>query len=157
VACISLALVLTVDARAESEIYKYVDEDGVVSFSSKPPPEATEVKPVDVPEGNIIHKRKLTDKEKEFQRMDKELSKKLDRRISESKKRAHEITSAKQEVKKKKEALESGKIIKPGDRIGTASGHSRLRPSYYERVKQLEEQLKIAEEKLKKLDTSYIQ
>ena len=151
VACISFALVLTVDARAESEIYKYVDEDGVVSFSSKPPPESTEAEPVDVPEGNIIHKRKLTAKDKEFQKKDRELTKKLNQRINERKERAREIASAKQEVKERKEALENGKIIQPGDRIGTASGHSRLRPSYHQRVERLEKELAAAEEKLSKI------
>lgn len=153
--CISLSLVLAVDAYAESKIYKYVDKNGVVSFSSKPPPGAKEAAPVDIPEGNIIHKRTdLTEQEKEFQRKDKELGAKLDQRIKKQKERAREIASAKQEVKKRKEELEKGKEPLPGERVGTVYGNSRLRPSYHQRVKRLEEQLAAAEKKLKDLEKS---
>lgn len=153
--CITLSLALAMNAYAESKIYKYVDENGVVSFSSKPPTEAKEAVPVDIPEGNIILKGESTDKDKEFQRKDKELSKKLDQRINEQKERAREIASAKQEVKKRKEELEKGKTPLPGERVGTVYGHSRLRPSYHQRVERLEEQLAAAEKKLKDLEKSY--
>lgn len=143
--CISLALSLTVDVGAENKIYKYVDEDGVVSFTSKPPPEATETEPVDIPEGNIIRKRELTKQTREFQTKDRKLSRKLDTRINEFKKRAEEIASARAEVKTKKENLEKGKVPLPGERVGTVYGHSRLRPSYHKRVKSLEAELAAAE------------
>jgi hypothetical protein len=96
----------------------------------------------------------LTDKEKEFQKMDSELSKKLDQRIEKQKRSARKIALAKQEVKKRKEELERGKVPLPGERVGTVSGYSRLRPSYHQRVKRLEKQLKIAEAKLRELEAN---
>ncbi len=153
--CISLALALTVDVSAETKIYKYVDENGVVSFTSKPPSEVTETEPVDIPEGNIIHKRKLTKKTRKFQNKDRNLSEKLDKRIDEFKKRADEIATARAEVKTRKENLEKGKVPSPGERVGTVTGHSRLRPSYHNRVKRLEAELAAAEKKLSELENKY--
>jgi hypothetical protein len=153
---ITLALVITSNVMAESEVYKYVDENGVVSYSSKPPTNETEAEAVDIPKGNIMD-TELSDSEKEFRKENFKINSRINRSIEARKKQTREIKSAEYEVRKKSEELEQGRTPLPGERIGTVSGYSRLRPSYHERIKSLEEALAIAKKKLKALKEKYNQ
>jgi hypothetical protein len=55
--------------------------------------------------------------------------------------------SAREELKKAKAALEAGQEPRPGERIGTAGGKSRLTPEYFERIKALEKAVSDAQKK----------
>lgn len=151
--CASLVLTLCIEALADSKVYRYVDENGVVSFSANPPTNETEAEQVDIPKGNIITKDKLSKEQKDTKRQHELVNARINRIIDENKKRASEIAEARQEIKKKRAELEQGQVPLPGERVGTVFDHTRLRPSYHKRIKALEDALAKAEEELKKLES----
>lgn len=58
------------------------------------------------------------------------------------------IDRARQNLKNAQDALERGREPQPGERIGTASGFSRLTPAYEERVAALEQAVAAAQQQL---------
>jgi len=63
-----------------------------------------------------------------------------------------EIRDAQQQLQAAKTALEAGREPKPGERIGTAGGASRLADAYARRLKALEDAVTTAQ---KRLDDAY--
>lgn len=59
-----------------------------------------------------------------------------------------EIREALQSVEHARRRLEEGREPLPGERMGTASGRSRLSPAYEERIKRLEQDIVEAERRL---------
>lgn len=59
-----------------------------------------------------------------------------------------ELVAAHKTLEQAQAARELGVEPRPGERIGTVSGHSRLTDEYWERQKRLEEEVEVARKRL---------
>lgn len=146
-------LVFTVIPSSYAEMYKVIDKDGHVSFTDSPPPKdkANKVETVDPVETNRMpsktYKGELQEQFKkrteERQEQRKEAWAAYDKRVKD----------AVNTLKAAERALEKGKQVGEGDRVGIVShgkqAGSRLTNGYLERVKQLEKAVEKARENLR--------
>ena len=146
-----ILLPLTIQSE---QIYKYIDENGVVSYGAKPPEGAKKVKEMEVKaEGSPLSASERKRKIEKF-RSQHHRNMLQDKRSSEAAdKKRQGLNAAKREVAAKKEALEKAKQPQAGDRqaykkAGGGAG-SRLRPQYHARIKRLEKELAEASKRLR--------
>ena len=142
---------LSVESIAGQQVYRYVDENGVVSFSSQPPAGTADVKRIEIQTTNTLESPEGFERREKIEQTYENVTSRIRDRQEKRKTRARMILEAEREVEARRKALEQGKEPRPGERIGTVYGYSRLRPIYHERIKGLEEALSVAEEKLRNL------
>lgn len=136
---------------ADTSVYRYVDENGVVSFSATPPPSAAEVQQIDVIERNTITHEPPTEAQRKAKKRYQEVTSRLREREEAQREKAAMIAAAQRELEERKKALEQGAEPLPGERAGTVTGGSRLLPTYFARIKKLEQGVKEAQDALDKL------
>ncbi len=145
----------TIAAYSQSKVYKYVDENGKTVYTSVPPNNTNNIEEIDLQDANTIPASKTKVKQKEIKKQHDNISQRINERISARKKRDAEIKATRQDIANKKEVLEKGIEPLPGERIGTSgilsSGSTRFTQGYHDRVKNLENELQAAEDKLKQL------
>ncbi len=153
--CFTLLFIILSVVNADTKVYKYIDENGKVVYTSNPPNHLNNIEEIELQEANTTSPLQIKAKQDEVIQKHDRVSNRIKQRISDREKRAAEIRAARQEVAKKKEALEKGKIPLPGERLGTnhvfIGPAARLTQEYHDRVELLDKELKIAEEKLKEL------
>lgn len=138
---------LSTTAHADTLIYKWVDKNGVVSFSQDPPEEqgAHDITRFRLESLPVVQqrtaKRLLTLNENsnnaEFAAR-RERLKQADQRID----------TAMQQLRKAEQELTEGAEPTGYDRVGNANGGARLRESYFNRVTDLQEKVDIARQEL---------
>ena len=155
---ISLVIILLSclsSVHSETKVYKYIDENGKTVYTSRPPDNLQNVQEVDLQDANVIPAYKSKAKQDEVKRQHDTVSGRIKEKISARQKRDAEIKTTKKDIANKKEALEKGIEPLPGERIGTSgilsSGSTRFTEGYHDRVKKLEHELKVSEEKLREL------
>ena len=125
-------------------VYKSVDADGRVTYSSEPPEKAVESKAVTLPPGPSEAERKDAIKR------EKELQKAADRitgeRAAAGSGRTKAVTDAQKELDEAQQRLEEAKVMHDSDWQGKAGGGRRLKESYFERVERAEERVRQAED-----------
>ena len=142
---------LTPDAHAAdiagATIYKWIDKDGVVSYSQTKPEDkgAHDVTPLKIetlPPGQ----------QRAADRMLTHLEQTTDAEYTARKKRLKEaddrIDAALQRLRRAEHRLSEGSIPTGNDRVGNVGGHARLRDSYFARVSQLQAQVDQAKQAL---------
>jgi hypothetical protein len=125
--------------------YRSVDEQGNITFSDAPVPgaaEETRIK-IDAP----------TPSTAEVQESRQQAAEMLDAasqttETSAAPSQAAQRQAAQRAVQEAEQQLEAAREVREGDRIGTASGGSRLTPEYLERVRMAEEQVDRARKQL---------
>jgi type IV secretory pathway VirB10-like protein len=144
---LSLLSLSSVDART---VYKSVDAQGNVTYSSTPPPpdsrEKVEKVPIAPPPPGTERKEaveRLRSIEVESARSDR-------KRQELEKKRAESVSAAETELQKARDALEDAKIQGDDDWQYLARGGRVLKQSYLDRVDQAEQRVRDAEEALRK-------
>ena len=144
---IAAALGLGTISAAET-IYKSVDAEGRVTYSSEPPAQAVESQPVTLPKApsEAEHQEAIM-REKELQKAaDKVTSERA--AVGSAKKSA--VADADTAVDQAQRRLEKAKEMRDSDWQGKAGGGRRLKESYFERVDKAEEKLRQAEEEAAK-------
>lgn len=143
----SLVLMLLAAASGASAqtMYKSTMPDGKVIYGEKPEPGAKRVETVTAP----APKSGITivtpaDKGKVDQR--------IRQRAAADNAKQRELDDARRQLQQAETALEAGKEPLPGERIGTASGTSRLTDAYFERQKSLEQAVESARARLDKAE-----
>jgi hypothetical protein len=135
-------------AGAQAQVYRSVDEEGNVTFSDEPPPDATAVEPVELPPGPTPEQqRRAADRAGALIDAAKDAEEDQAQRAAKAGNAA--VEDAKAGVDAARAALEAAKVVREGDRVGTATGGSRLRESYLQRVEDAEAVLREAQERLK--------
>lgn len=131
---------------ADTLIYKWVDKNGVVSFSQNEPSqqqarEVTTITVQSMPESEQrAANRMLLNLEKENARF-AEQQKRL-------KQADQDIEAALNQLKKAERKLTTGSIPTGDDRVGNINHRARLRESYFERVTQLQGEVDSARQQL---------
>jgi len=134
-------------AQADSLIYKWVDKDGVVSYSQSPPTEAgaRNVTSFTVESLPIAQQRAAA-------RMLANLEKMADAdyaaRENRLKQADRKIDAALQRLQIAEKRLSEGSTPTGDDRVGNVGGHARLRDSYFNRVAQLQDEVDQAQQAL---------
>ena len=134
-------------AQADSLIYKWVDKDGVVSYSQNPPtePGARNVT-------NFTVESLPAAQQRAANRMLANLEKMADAEYAAREKRLKQadqkIEAALQRLQKAERRLSEGSTPTGADRVGNVGGHARLRDSYFNRLAQLQEEVDRAQQAL---------
>jgi hypothetical protein len=134
-------------ANADTTIYKWVDKNGVVSYSQEPPPgkDAQNVTSFTV-------ESLPPAQQKAANRMLLDLQKSEDTEFAERQKRLkqadHKVDLALRRLQEAERHLSDGSEATGNDRIGIGNGHTRLRESYFNRVQNLQNQVDAAQQSL---------
>jgi hypothetical protein len=147
------ALVLTTATAQAQEvvIYKWVDKNGVVSYSQTKPPETEghDISTISVP-------TLPPDQQRAANRALLQLEKRADADYAARKARQQaadaRVDAALKRLQEAERRLAAGSQASGSDRVGMANGYSRLRDSYFNRVAQLETNVDLAK---KNLDAAY--
>ncbi len=136
-------LLLAGNGLCEPPVFKSVDADGNVSYSSTPPADAVKSEPI------AILPPPEADARDEAQKQANQLeasSKRLQDDLQTSRnKRNSTLNNAQEMVEKAQRDLDKAKQISDGDWQPLAKGGRRLKESYHERVKAAEDRLQQAQ------------
>ncbi len=150
-------------ASAES-VYRYTDEEGKTIYTDSPPSESADVKQVPVPpppnekdvqKAKQRHQKMLRDLAVEKQRKtgaQRGREQRINTQISFREQLTKELETARGKLERAEKALKEGETPRPGERIGTVYGTSRLRPEYFERIKGLQQRVDIARTKVEQAE-----
>jgi len=126
-------LLLTCCSLACSEpIYKSVDSEGRVSFSSKPPAGARQVEQIQIQPGPTAAQIEAT------KARAKRTIEQAQERGSPAEEKRQAKMAASEKVRDAQTALEKAKVIQPEDWQHLAGGGRHLKQSYFDRVKHYE-------------------
>lgn len=148
-------LALTTSPVTNADLYKVVDKEGNVSFTDSPPP-SNQSKTIETIEQADTNRMPSKTYKGELQ---DQFNKRVEER-QELRKQAWEaydtkVKDAETALKIAKEALEKGKEIQDGDRVGIVSQGkqtgSRLSEQYLQRVEELEQEVEKARKNLRKV------
>lgn len=124
------------------EVYRMVDESGQVIFTDTPPSNATDMERIPLPPGpSAASVREAEAREEAIRR---ELESIETQREKKQKDRASRLSQAEKELAEAEARLISSKEFKEGDRQTFVGGKSRIRPEYFQRVKEAEEAVETA-------------
>jgi len=130
----ALALFSTT-AHAQA-VFRSVMPDGKIVYGDAPAPGAKEAKPVNLPPPNIATPGQSSGSASPADG------------AAPAGNNAAEIAAARQNLDAAQKALAAGREQREGDRIGTATGGSRLTDDYVQRVKALEDGVTAAQNQL---------
>lgn len=134
-------------AHADSTIYKWVDKNGVVSYSQEPPDDK-DAKNV----SSFTVESLPRSQQKAATRMLSNLQKSVDAEFAERQRRLkladHKVDMALRRLDDAERRLSDGSAPTGYDRIGIGNGHARLRESYFTRVQNLQNQVDAAQQNL---------
>jgi hypothetical protein len=135
-------------ARADTLIYKWVDKNGIVSYSQSRPAEAgahdiTEIKIESLP---IERQRAATRMLAHLEKLSDEETAAREKRLAVADKR---IEAALRRLQLAEQNLSEGSAPSGDDRVGNVGGHARLRGSYFERIEHLQAEVDQAQQALR--------
>ena len=140
----ALCLGLACNAQAQT-LKKYITPDGKTVYSDTPVPgakEVGEIKPQ--PMLDPASRSRAQDTARKEAQDGKAADKRLEDRAAQSKR----VAAAEEKLEEARRTLEEGKEPLPGERIGTASGQSRLNDEYWSRQKANEQAVENAQKAL---------
>jgi hypothetical protein len=124
--------------------YRSVDEQGNVTFSDTPVPGAAEETRITI-DAPVPSQAEVKESQRQAAEM---LEAAGEAGTSTAPSQAAQRAAAQRAVQEAEQQLEEAREVREGDRIGTASGGSRLTPQYLERVQAAEEKLDRARKQL---------
>lgn len=128
-------------------IYKWVDKNGVVSYSQNKPPEsqAHDITTISVPTLPPEQQRAAS---RTLMQLEKSADADYAARKARRKAADARVDAALKHLQEAEKRLSAGSDVAGGDRVGMVNGHSRLRDSYFNRVAQLEADVAQARQEL---------
>ena len=139
------ALLAVASGAYGQPLYKSTMPDGRVVYGEKPEPGARQVDKVVPPPaqtGNTV----LTPAERQ------KLDQRLKQRSTQDEAQQRRLQAAYEQLKKAEAAREAGKEPLPGERLGTATGASRLTDEYWARQKSLEAAVEAARKQVEQAE-----
>lgn len=138
--------VMTVANAQEDRIYRWVAEDGSVTFSSQPPPAGIKSETMDVPTPQQVIVQDPEVLQRQLQQSEA-LGQALDAQRQQREQGQQDLNAAEAELRAAEQALEAGREPQAGEVQRVTTG-TRLLPSYFERIKQLEAAVAAAKAKV---------
>lgn len=133
-------------AADDARIYRWIGEDGSVTFSSQPPPPGIKGQQIDMPTPRQVIVQDPAVLQKQLQQSES-LGQELDAKRQAREQLQRDVTAAEADVAAAEQALESGREPQAGEVQRIATG-TRLLPAYFERIKQLEAAVAAAKQRL---------
>jgi hypothetical protein len=129
------------------DVYRSVDADGNVSYTDSPTKTDTKVEKVEIQPGPSEASRIDTEQRNAAIRkaMEEAQAKRREKQAS----RDERLSKARKELEDAEETLKQRKELGEGDRQYLSGGRSRIRPEYFERLKEAEEAVEAARKKYK--------
>lgn len=140
---------MTVANAEEDRIYRWVAEDGSVTFSSQPPPAGIKSETMDVPTPQQVIVQDPEVLQRQLQQSEA-LGRALDAQRQQREQGQQDLNAAEAELRAAEQALEAGREPQAGEVQRVATG-TRLLPSYFERIKQLEAAVAEAKQRVESL------
>lgn len=151
--CLACSVMTVVNAEDE-RIYRWVAEDGSVTFSSQPPPPGIKSDTIDVPAPQQVIVQDPVVLQRQLQQSEA-LGQALDTQRQRHEQLQQELSAAEAELAAAEQALEAGREPLAGERQSLGSfdngTRSRLLPAYFERIKQLEAAVAAARQRVENL------
>jgi type IV secretory pathway VirB10-like protein len=168
-AALLVSLVLAAPGANAQELWKYIDKDGKVIYSDKPPKPGEKAEKVKHdPKANVIESPKIATpppKKAEPVKDKTTVDQRIAAKVAERERLKKEVDAARDELEKARKALEEGSVATPEESIvvvgrtktGAPTGVNTVnrKQEYYERVALLEANVKAAEKKLEDAETAY--
>ncbi|MGH8610625.1 MAG: DUF4124 domain-containing protein [Gammaproteobacteria bacterium] len=129
---ISVLLLACCSVACSEPIYRSVDSEGRVTFSSKPPVGARQVEEMQIQPGPTATQIEAT-KARAMRTIEQ-----AQKRESPTEERRQAKTAASEKLRDTQTALEKAKVIQPQDWQSLAGGGRHLKQSYFDRVKAYE-------------------
>lgn len=129
-------------------VYRIVDATGHVTFSDAPPSPDVNAEQVEVNAGPS--EERVREAEARVQAMQQQLQKLQSERLQKSTERGDRVTEAQDNLKKAEEDLAATKEIRDEDRQNLVGGTRRIRPEYFDRIKEAEARVDDAAKELNK-------
>ncbi|MBI3771868.1 MAG: DUF4124 domain-containing protein [Gammaproteobacteria bacterium] len=139
----------TVVSAEEARIYRWVAEDGSVTFSSQPPPAGIKGEAMDVPTPQQVIVQDPAVLQRQLQRSEA-LGQALDAQRQQREQSQLELNEAEEALRAAEQALAAGHEPQAGE-VQRISTGTRLLPSYFERIKQLEAAVAAAKQRVEDL------
>lgn len=149
--CAVLALLVTASASAET-VYRRVDADGNVTYSSTPPQTGEKAEAVEIdPDRNVvaphtspqIERLEAEERSRFWSRQQQETRQRQDREA--------QIRAAEERLERARAARETGQAVQPGDLFGKKEGGTRPSLQRIERLERLDQEVRAAEENLERV------
>lgn len=149
--CAAIALLFVAGANAET-VYRRVDANGNVTYSSAPPKAGEKAEAVEIdPNRNVVTPHSTP----ETERLESEERSRYWQNQQESQQqqqdRDAQISSAEARLEQARAMQEAGQALQPGDLIGKQSGGTRPSQQRTDRLQRLEDDVKAAEENLERV------
>jgi hypothetical protein len=129
------------------EVFRTVDDEGNVTYTDTPPENGAKTQRVEIDEGPS--QESIRDTLERNEAIRKAMEEARDKRLEKEAGHREVVEKARLAVAKAEEELKQVRVMKDDDRQTLTNGKNRIRPEYFERVKQAEEALKAAKEHLK--------
>ena len=149
-AAIALSLMAGTAAAqpAAQPVIKSTMPDGKVVYGEKPAPGAAKVEKIEPPPA----KSGITVVTPEEKARLEQLTKERTGKPAVEGPKANPLDEARKQLKQAEEALEAGKEPRPGERLGTVGGKSRLTDDYFKRIQGLEQAVADARKRVEALE-----
>ncbi|MES9992542.1 MAG: DUF4124 domain-containing protein [Candidatus Thiodiazotropha sp.] len=131
------------------DVYRTVDADGNVTYTDAPPATDASAEKIEIQPGPSAASRLDTERRNAAIRraVEEAQAKRLEKEAS----REEQLSKARKALDKAQENLEQSKEIGDDDRQYLSGGRSRIRPQYFERIKEAEDEVEAARKKYKEI------
>jgi hypothetical protein len=129
------------------DVYRSVDADGNVSYTDTPPETDTKVEKVEIQPGPTEASRRDTEQRNTAirQAVEEARAKRLEKEAA----RDERVSKAHKELQDAENDLKRSKAFGEDDRQYLSGGRSRIKPEYFERLKEAEDKVEAARKKYK--------
>ena len=151
IGCFFLGLAVPAPSTAADKIYESVDEQGNRTFSDSVPTDAVAAEAIEVPAA-AEPDAEVEDSKQRAEDAIRAADENQKQRDLARQQQGAATEAAQQRVLAAEAKLADAKIVREGDRRGIAGGGSRLTPEYQRRVQAAEQELRQAQEALKRAE-----
>lgn len=131
------------------EVYRSVDAEGNVTYTDTPPGTDTKIERVDIHPGPSEASR--LDTERRNAAIRKAMEQARSKRMKKEASHEERLTNARKQLDEAEDALKQSKELVDDDRQHMTGGRSRIKPEYFERIKEAEEKVEEARKNYKEI------
>lgn len=148
--CLGLLTLLASAPGSAETIYRWVDKDGSVSFSSSPPPGMPKGRLSEVEVDSALPPEQQQAAEERVRQLEDAAGRMQEERMMARKGGLERLAQAEDEVRQAQADLARAQVQTPEDWQTIVGGGRHLKPSYFDRVRVAQETLARAQERLVK-------